>query len=171
MVLKSVVPNVAKNSPMPSDRPMSPTRLTMNAFWAAAAAEGLYCQKPIRRYDARPTPSQPRSEIVGREHQHQHRGHEQVEVSEEATATRVVLHVTDRVDVDQRANAGDQQQEQRRQRVVEQVEADMQAAGLEPGEQVLTDLPLAAVAAQERQEHPEADQEREHRKEGPDQVP
>ena len=60
IVVKSVVPNVTKNSPTPSESPMSPTRLTMNAFLAAAAAECLYCQKPISRYDARPTPSQPR---------------------------------------------------------------------------------------------------------------
>jgi len=40
-------------------KPMSPTRLTTNAFFAAVAAERLYCQKPMSRYDARPTPSQP----------------------------------------------------------------------------------------------------------------
>ncbi len=40
-------------------RPMSPTRLTMNAFFAAVAADGLCDQNPISRYDARPTPSQP----------------------------------------------------------------------------------------------------------------
>ena len=40
-------------------RPTSPTRLMTNAFFAAAAAVGLTCQKPISRYDARPTPSQP----------------------------------------------------------------------------------------------------------------
>ena len=55
-----VVPKVTKIRPMPSDRPMSPTRLITKAFLAAAAAEGLYCQNPISRYDARPTPSQPR---------------------------------------------------------------------------------------------------------------
>ena len=60
IVEKSVVPKVTKNRPTPSERPMSPTRLRMNAFFAAAAAECLYCQKPISRYDARPTPSQPR---------------------------------------------------------------------------------------------------------------
>ena len=38
---------------------MSPTRLTRNAFFAAVAALGLCCQKPISRYEARPTPSQP----------------------------------------------------------------------------------------------------------------
>ena len=53
-------PNVAKTSIAPSARPMSPTRLTTKAFLAATAAEFLCCQKPISRYDARPTPSQPR---------------------------------------------------------------------------------------------------------------
>ena len=146
MVVKSVVPKVAKNSAMPSESPMSPTRLRTKAFLAAAAAECLYCQKPISRYDARPTPSQPRksAEVVGREHQHEHRGDEQVEVAEEPAPARVVLHVADRVDVDQRPDAGDQQQEQRRQRVVEQVGADVQAAGLEPRAQVLADLTVVA---------------------------
>ena len=55
-----VVPKVTKIRPTPSERPMSPTRLITNAFLAAAAAVGLYCQNPISRYDARPTPSQPR---------------------------------------------------------------------------------------------------------------
>jgi len=32
-----------------SVRPTSPTRLAMNAFLAATAADGLYYQKPISR--------------------------------------------------------------------------------------------------------------------------
>jgi hypothetical protein len=40
-------------------RPASPTRLTMNAFFAAVAYSGRWFQNPMRRYDARPTPSQP----------------------------------------------------------------------------------------------------------------
>ena len=57
----SVVPNSLNISMIASAMPMSPTRLTTNAFLAAAAAEGLCCQNPISRYDARPTPSQPRN--------------------------------------------------------------------------------------------------------------
>ena len=53
-------PNVAISSIVPSAMPMSPTRLTTKAFLAATAAVVLCCQKPISRYDARPTPSQPR---------------------------------------------------------------------------------------------------------------
>jgi hypothetical protein len=53
--------NTAKQPKMPSAKPKSPTRLTMNAFIAAALAEGFLYQKPISRYDARPTPSQPKN--------------------------------------------------------------------------------------------------------------
>src|SRR5215212_7317965 len=52
-------PNVASISMMARDIPMSPTRLTTKAFLAAVAAVGLCCQKPMSRYEAKPTPSQP----------------------------------------------------------------------------------------------------------------
>ena len=42
-----------------SDKPTSPTRLAINAFFAAVAYAGFSFQKPINRYEARPTPSQP----------------------------------------------------------------------------------------------------------------
>ena len=45
---------------MPSAKPKSPTRLTMKALIAAALAAGRSYQKPISKYDARPTPSQPK---------------------------------------------------------------------------------------------------------------
>lgn len=57
--LKAKEPKVVNISMIATDRPMSPTRLTMKAFFAAVAALGLCCQKPISRYEARPTPSQP----------------------------------------------------------------------------------------------------------------
>src|SRR3954468_3209843 len=56
---KAEDPNSAHMLITASDSPMSPTRFTTNAFFAAVAAECLCCQKPISRYDARPTPSQP----------------------------------------------------------------------------------------------------------------
>ena len=43
------VPNTRKVPKMPSEKPKSPTRLTTNALSAAALAEGLWYQKPIRR--------------------------------------------------------------------------------------------------------------------------
>src|SRR6516162_8436324 len=47
--VKVNVPNSANISMIASDRPASPTRLTMNAFFAATAADGLNCQNPISK--------------------------------------------------------------------------------------------------------------------------
>ena len=97
------------------------------------------------------------------EDQREHRRDEQVEVAEEPAAARVVLHVADGVDVDQRADAGDQQQEQRGQLVVEQVHADAERAGLEPGPEVLADLALLRVAAEQGEEQHQAEHEGQRR--------
>ena len=40
---------------MPRKNPMSPMRVVMNAFFAAAAALGRLIQKPMSKYDASPT--------------------------------------------------------------------------------------------------------------------
>ena len=46
---------------MASMKPKSPTRLVMNAFLPAVAADSLVCQKAMRKYEQVPTPSQPRN--------------------------------------------------------------------------------------------------------------
>ena len=43
---------------MPRPKPKSPTRLTMNAFLPASAADFRWYQKPMSRYEQRPTASQ-----------------------------------------------------------------------------------------------------------------
>src|SRR4051812_24746201 len=43
------VPNVANITMMATDSPVSPTRLTMNAFLAAVAYAGRWFQNPISR--------------------------------------------------------------------------------------------------------------------------
>ena len=45
---------------MARTKPQSPTRLVMNAFLPAAALAGSSNQNEMSRYDAVPTPSQPR---------------------------------------------------------------------------------------------------------------
>ena len=45
----SSVPRLTKISMMPRMNPTSPTRLTMNAFLAARAAERFRYQKPMSR--------------------------------------------------------------------------------------------------------------------------
>src|SRR5918992_733407 len=57
-------PKVASISMIAIDMPRSPTRLTTKAFLAAVAAVGLCCQKPISRYEARPTPSRPTNSSI-----------------------------------------------------------------------------------------------------------
>ncbi len=47
------------SSTIPTRKAASPTRVTMNAFFAAAAAAGRSYQWPISRYEQRPTPSHP----------------------------------------------------------------------------------------------------------------
>ena len=70
------------------------------------------------------------------EHEHEHRGREQVEVREEPAEARVAVHVPDRVQVDQRADAGDEQDHRRRERIDEEAEVDAEAARLDPREAV-----------------------------------
>ena len=84
-----------------------------------------------------PTPSHPRkvTRRLFAEHEQQHREDEQVQVDEELREVLVAVHVADRVQVDQRADAGDEQRHRDRQRVGEEPGLDRQAAGGQPLEQ------------------------------------
>ena len=46
---------------IPSAKPKSPTRLVTKALIAASLAERFWNQKPISKYEATPTPSQPKN--------------------------------------------------------------------------------------------------------------
>src|SRR3546814_8649193 len=61
MASYSTEPKMTKVAKMPSAKPKSPTRLTMKALIAASFADGRSYQKPISRYEATPTPSQPKN--------------------------------------------------------------------------------------------------------------
>src|SRR5262245_59503963 len=60
---KSSDPKCVKISSVPRMNAKSPTRLTMNAFIPASVADCFLYQKPISRYEHRPTPSQPTKSI------------------------------------------------------------------------------------------------------------
>jgi hypothetical protein len=62
--LKLTEPNVANIRKIAVTKPASPTRFMMNAFLPAVAALGRSYQNAISRYEARPTPSQPRNVIT-----------------------------------------------------------------------------------------------------------
>ena len=110
-------------------KPQSPTRLVTKAFLPAVAALARVSnQNEMRKYEQVPTPSQPRN-VTSRllaEHEHQHREDEQVQVQEELRELRVAVHVADRVQVDQRADAGDEQAHRDRQRVDEEPDVDVE---------------------------------------------
>ena len=95
-----------------SEKPKSPMRLTMNALLPALVANFLIEVEADQQIAAQPDafPADEQQQVVRRQHQHQHEEHEQVQVGEEPVVAALVRHVADRVDVDQRADAGDDQQ-------------------------------------------------------------
>ena len=117
-------------------KPKSPTRLVTNAFLPATGVRFLL--EPERdeevRAGADALPAEEGEQQVVAEHEHEHREHEQVQVDEELGEPRVAVHVADRVEVDQRADAGDEQDHRHRQRVEQEAEVDLEAAGRDPGE-------------------------------------
>ncbi len=98
--------------------------------------------------DAGPADDQP-DEISGEDEQ-EHREHEEVHVGEEARVSRILPHVADRVDVDQKADPGDHQDHQGRERVDVEVEGDVEVAALPPGEVGLVELLTAEHLGQDR---------------------
>ena len=133
---KSRLPVVAKIRNMASRKPTSPMRLARKAFLAAGGAHTSWVssgspstrrpqrvddqQPPVEpepdqqvRAEPDPLPAEEHDQEVLGQHQHQHRGHEQVEPGEEGLAPLVVLHVADRVQVDEAGDAGHDQGHER----------------------------------------------------------
>ena len=93
-------------------------RLTTNAFLPASRRRLLLEPEADQQIRAEPDafPADEHHQEVAAEHEHQHERREQVQVREVAgERRRSVLHVADRVDVDQQADAGHDQHHHRRQ--------------------------------------------------------
>ena len=94
-------------------------RLTMNAFLPASAAESLQeeeTDQQVRR-QAHAFPADEHQQVVVGEHQREHEEHEEVQVGEEAVVAVFVRHVPDGVNVDEEADAGDDQHHDERELV------------------------------------------------------
>src|SRR5690606_1556507 len=105
--------------------------------------------------DALP-PHEHQREAVG-EHEHEHRGHEEVELGEVAGVARVAPHVADRVDVDQEADAGDDQRHHEAELVDQEPEVDGEAPrAQELGEHEAEAVRLARVGDERDQRQHEA---------------
>src|SRR5215472_391347 len=79
-------------------------------------------------------PPDEQQKVVRRKHQVQHEKHEEVEVREEAVIAFFMLHVAGGVNVDERADAGDEHQHDHRQLVDHVIPADIKRADADPGE-------------------------------------
>ena len=87
-------------------------------------------QQVARQAHELPRPEE--DEVAVREDEQEHAEHEEVEVGEEAPATGVVRHVADAVDVDERADRRDDDEEHRGQVVDEEARFDLEVAGRDP---------------------------------------
>ena len=87
------------------------------------------------RAEADALPAEERDEEARAEHQDQHRGAEQVHVREEARKALVAVHVADREDMDERSDAGDEEDERHRERVDEEAHVDLEPARRQPFEE------------------------------------
>ena len=100
-----------------------------------AAGEPEPDQQVRRQTD--PLPEEEEEEEVVGQDQHQHREDEEGKIGEEAGKTRVALHVPLGIDVDQKSDAGDHDQHHRGQLIDEEIDADVEGAGLDPGVEIL----------------------------------
>src|SRR5712664_2426728 len=87
--VKSRVRNVRNSRNIPSMKPKSPMRLTMNAFFPASDDD---------------FPANKEKYVVCREHQNQHEEHKQIEIREEAVVAAFMRHISGRINVDEPAD-------------------------------------------------------------------
>ena len=161
-VAKSTPPKVTNISMIAMSRPRSPTRLTKNALLAGARVGRVPVPEADEqvRGQAHALPADEQQQVGVGEHEQQHRGDEEVEVGEEAPLVGVVLHVADRVHVDERPDEGDQHDEAHRQRVDEQADVELEGARRDPVPQREVHRPLLGRQADELEQHDQADDER-----------
>ena len=168
---KSTVPKRTNTSRTPSTKPKSPMRLTMNAFLPASAADFFVKAEADQqvRAEAHAFPADEHHQEVRAEDEHEHERGEQVQVGEVAGELGVALlvHVGRRVDMDQRSDAGDHQDHDRRQRVDPQGERHREVARRDPREDALDDRPRLGLQRRQPPHDDRRDEERpEHRRAG-----
>ena len=85
---------------------MSPMRVVMNAFFAAAAALGRSIQKPMSKYDASPDefPKHEKQQQTVRDDHAEHRAGKERQIREETGEILVVSHVADAEDKNAQAD-------------------------------------------------------------------
>ena len=170
---KSRLPTWKIRRKKPSAMIASPTALMTNAFFAAATAERpvvVEADQEVRR-EPDEAPADEQHEQVAALDEQQHREDEERHVREVAALLVVAGHVAVRVGDDQAADAGDDEHHHERERVDEELEADLEVAGLEPrpgGRQLDALVRARAERVDERDDRAgEADEHRQRSRSGP----
>ena len=108
---KSSERKVQKASKIPIVKPMSPMRVVMKAFLPASAAD--FFQEPEADQqiaaEAHAFPSDEHQGEVRGHDQSEHEEHEEIQIGEEAVVAAFVGHVAGGINVNEQANAGDDQ--------------------------------------------------------------
>ena len=120
------------------------------------------------RAEADALPPEEGHEEARAEHQDQHRRGEEVEVGEEPREARIAVHVADRVEVDERPDAGDEQDPRDRQRIGEEAHLHVEGAGRDPREDVVDVRAQLGGQVEHREEHHDRPREREPHQPGRD---
>ncbi len=84
--------------------------------------------------DADQFPEDEHHQEIRRHDDADHREDEEGELGEEAADAGIVVHVTEREDVDEEADAGDDEEHQLRERIDEEADLDLEPGELDPGE-------------------------------------
>ena len=91
----------------------------------------LEADEQVRR-QAHAFPADEHQQGVAGQHQNGHEEQEEVQVAEVARVAFFVAHVADGVDVDEEADAGDDQQHDQRKLVEDEAEVDVEGADVDP---------------------------------------
>jgi len=105
-----------------------------------------------------------------RQHQQDHREHEEVQVGEVPREAAVVGHVADRIDMDEEADPRDEEEHHAGERVEEEPEVDPERARRDPGEEGLGELARPFRPRAQLQEAVHTDGEGEPRGQAGDEV-
>ncbi len=114
------------------------------------------------RAEADALPSHEQQPQIVAQHQQEHREGEQVEPAEEAPVRIIVVHVAGRVDVDQAADAGDDQRHQHRERIEPERDIDIEPADMNPAPEIVEHEAILGRQRQHHHEGAERDQKGEH---------
>ena len=114
--------------------------------------------------DADALPTDEHDEQVVAQHQHQHREREKVQIQEEALKAPivavVVVHVADRVEMNQEADAADDKRHHRRERIEEERELRVKRIRADPGVDVVHQEARFGFELRQTQQRVEGNEER-----------